>query len=43
MDAQGGEAANILGCQFGLTGGVLMYSMLKNKGFRFFPFNSANL
>ena len=39
MDAQGGEAANIMGCQIGLTAGVLMYSLLKGRGFKFFPFN----
>ena len=39
LDAKGGEAADILGLQFGLTASVLMYSHLANKtGFSLFPF-----
>ena len=44
-DAQGGEAAALLGAQFGLTASVLTYSMLANSpaGFKMYPFTAAKV
>ena len=42
LDAQGGEAAEIVGAQFGMTASVLTYSHLANKGgFSMLPFSPA--
>ena len=44
LDARGGEAAEIVGCQFGLTASVLMYSHLANKaGFSMLPFSPGKV
>lgn len=37
-EASGGEAAGILGCQFGFTAMILTYSNMSNKGFTLFPY-----
>jgi len=44
LDAKGGEAAEIVGVQFGLTASVLTYSHLANKGgFSMLPFSAAKV
>ena len=42
LDAKGGEAAEIVGAQFGLTASVLTYSYLANSaGFKLVPFAAS--
>jgi hypothetical protein len=41
IEAQGGEAAPILGGQFGLTAAVLTYASLQNRGFSFLPLSRS--
>ena len=41
LDAQGGEGAQMLGFQWGLTASVLTYSQL--KGFSMYPFGASKV
>lgn len=40
-EAEGGQAAQLLGGQFGLTAATLTYARLQGNGFALFPLNKA--
>jgi hypothetical protein len=41
VEAEGGQAAGLLGAQFGLTAATLTYARLQGSGFALFPLNKA--
>lgn len=44
IDAKGGEAADIVGTQFGLTASVLTYAHLSNSaGFKMWPYSAGKV